>query len=273
MEIEHINDDTVRVYIRNEDLAARGFTFFDLLGGHREIENFFYSILEEIDVDEQFKGSDAVTFQVLPRGDGLELYITKDMNLDKMADLPFFQQGSTAKNVETIDEPLLDELDEDSFEEDEEANQEEVDVNETPRLPKGANEQQMIDWVNKLKNQTESLKNQVSQHHASNEAKPRRKIMPTEYVFVFNDFEEVIQVAQKVNIVGMEAQLYELEQQFYLVVIYQREHNTPEHMAMQNAIFKEFASSTRITKDVLREHGRTLFAHDALMEIKKIFKG
>lgn len=272
MEIEHINDDTVRVYIRNEDLAARGFTFFDLLGGHREIENFFYSILEEIDVDEQFKGSDAVTFQVLPRGDGLELYITKDMNLEKMADLPFFQQDSTAKSVESIDESYLDELD-DSIVEDENTQEELTDANETPRLPKGANEQQMIDWVNKLKNQTESMKAQNNQNHAPNTAKPRQKIMPTEYVFVFNDFEEVIQVAQKVNIVGMETQLYELEQQFYLVVIYQREHNAPEHMAMQNAIFKEFASSTHITKDVLREHGKVLFAHDALMEIKKIFKG
>ena len=27
MEVEHINDDTVRVYIRSEDLAERGFTF------------------------------------------------------------------------------------------------------------------------------------------------------------------------------------------------------------------------------------------------------
>ena len=35
----------------------------------------FYSILEEVDIDEEFKGSEAVTFQVLPKGDGLELFI------------------------------------------------------------------------------------------------------------------------------------------------------------------------------------------------------
>ncbi|HJF19596.1 MAG TPA: adaptor protein MecA [Enterococcus columbae] len=271
MEVEHINDDTVRVYIRNEDLAARGFTFIDLLGGHREIESFFYSILEEIDVDDQFKGSEAVTFQVLPRGDGLELYITKDMNFDKMADLPFFQ-GLNAKTIEAIDESLTeDELEAIGYIDDEDRLEAEQKQTEQPRLPRGTNEQQMRDWVNRIKGETESIKAKNQQN--KEKAKPRRKIAPTEYVFVFNDFEEVIQATQKVNVIGMDAKLYELEQQFYLVVTYQRGYNEPEHMAMQNAIFKEFAQPTHLTKDVLQEHGKVLFANDALMEIKKIFKG
>ena len=45
MEMEHINENTIRVIIENEDLAERGITFLDLLGNHREIESFFYSIL------------------------------------------------------------------------------------------------------------------------------------------------------------------------------------------------------------------------------------
>jgi adapter protein MecA 1/2 len=79
MEMEHINENTIRVLIKSEDLAARGITFLDLLGNHNEIENFFYSILEEVDIDEEFKGSEAVTFQVLPKGDGLELFISKNL--------------------------------------------------------------------------------------------------------------------------------------------------------------------------------------------------
>lgn len=82
MEMEHINENTIRVLIKSEDLADRGITFLDLLGNHAEIENFFYSILEEVDIDEEFKGSEAVTFQVLPKGDGLELFISKNMPLD-----------------------------------------------------------------------------------------------------------------------------------------------------------------------------------------------
>ncbi|MBO1122018.1 MULTISPECIES: adaptor protein MecA [Enterococcus] len=92
MEMEHINENTIRVLIKSEDLAARGITFLDLLGNHNEIENFFYSILEEVDIDEEFKGSEAVTFQVLPKGDGLELFISKNLppegmeNFDEMND-------------------------------------------------------------------------------------------------------------------------------------------------------------------------------------------
>ena len=84
MEMERINDNTIRVSIGNEDLAERGITFLDLLGNQKQIESFFYSILEEVDVDEQFQETDSVTFQVLPNQDGLELFISKNLPLDDM---------------------------------------------------------------------------------------------------------------------------------------------------------------------------------------------
>ncbi len=63
MEMEHINENTIRVLIGHEDLEERGVSFLDLLGNHKEIENFFYSILEEVDIEEEFRGSEAVTFK------------------------------------------------------------------------------------------------------------------------------------------------------------------------------------------------------------------
>ena len=95
MEMEHINENTIRVLIKSEDLAARGITFLDLLGNHNEIENFFYSILEEVDIDEEFKGSEAVTFQVLPKGDGLELFISKNLPPEGMENFDDMSDGST----------------------------------------------------------------------------------------------------------------------------------------------------------------------------------
>jgi len=81
MEIEHINDDTIRVRIENSDLEERGYTFLDLLGNQKQIETFFYSILEEVDIDEDFQESDAVTFQVMPNRNGLELFISKNTDV------------------------------------------------------------------------------------------------------------------------------------------------------------------------------------------------
>lgn len=81
MEIEHINDDTIRVRIENADLEERGYTFLDLLGNQKHIETFFYSILEEVDIDDEFQESDAVTFQVMPSRNGLELFISKNADI------------------------------------------------------------------------------------------------------------------------------------------------------------------------------------------------
>ena len=37
MEMEHINKNTIRVLIDNNDLSARGITILDLLGDHQQI--------------------------------------------------------------------------------------------------------------------------------------------------------------------------------------------------------------------------------------------
>lgn len=98
MEMEHINENTIRVLIENADLEERGITFLDLLGNHKQIETFFYSILEEVDVDEQFHESDAITFQVLPNGNGLELFISKGGGLNEQFDLSSLPENSTPED-------------------------------------------------------------------------------------------------------------------------------------------------------------------------------
>lgn len=78
MEMERINENTIRVLVSNDDLSARGITILDLLGDHQQIEDFFYSILKEVDTEHQFQNNDAVTFQVMPTSNGLELFISKN---------------------------------------------------------------------------------------------------------------------------------------------------------------------------------------------------
>ena len=48
MEMEKINENTIRVVLDDEDLTARGIKFLDLLGNQKEIESFFYEILDEM---------------------------------------------------------------------------------------------------------------------------------------------------------------------------------------------------------------------------------
>lgn len=118
MEMEHINENTIRVLIENEDLAERGITFLDLLGNHKQIESFFYSILEEVDVEEQFQETDAITFQVLPNRDGLELFISKNNSTSEGMNLTELSEGMNSDELtEFVKSQMMKEATEDSTEE------------------------------------------------------------------------------------------------------------------------------------------------------------
>lgn len=80
MEKKRLDENTIQVIIGQDDLDERGITMLDLLGNQKQIEDFFYSVLEEVDTDHQFKKNDSVTFQALPIKDGLELIISKNVN-------------------------------------------------------------------------------------------------------------------------------------------------------------------------------------------------
>lgn len=77
MEVEHVNENMIRVTLESHDLKERGVTVLDLLGNRKQIESFFYNILEEVDTTHTFVKDQTVTFQVIPSHKGLELLITK----------------------------------------------------------------------------------------------------------------------------------------------------------------------------------------------------
>lgn len=114
MEIEHINEDTIRVIIENTDLEERGITFLDLLGNQKQIEKFFYSILEEVDIDEEFQESEAVTFQVMPNNNGLELFISKGANFkEDLNQIDSLSEQTPLEDTENQNvEDLIDEVEE-----------------------------------------------------------------------------------------------------------------------------------------------------------------
>lgn len=262
MEVEHINDDTVRVYIRSEDLAERGFTFVDLLGGHKEIERFFYAILEEVDVDNQFRGSEAVTFQVVPKGDGLDLYISKNMTMEKFSQLPFLQeldlQQANDDDVEDVD-------DDDIFEVDELTAPSENQQDGMPRF---------LDWMNQVTggklNGQDKDQSQDQPKHLPTSA-PSKMMKKLQFVFMFEDFEDIIEVSSKVNAVGYNSSLYQLDAFYFLVVNYAKDHAEREFVETKNAVFREFGILTPLTQDLLEEHGHVIMPDHAITQVKRIF--
>ncbi|MBK0347780.1 adaptor protein MecA [Aerococcaceae bacterium zg-ZJ1578] len=77
MEMERINENLIKVIIDVEDLEERGINFLDLISDQASVEKFFYSILTEVGVEQQFYDSETITFQVIPSNNGIELYISR----------------------------------------------------------------------------------------------------------------------------------------------------------------------------------------------------
>lgn len=122
MEVERINDNVIKVLIGADDLAERGVNFIDLISDQALVEEFFYGILEEVDVERQFFDSDAVTFQVIPNSKGLELYITRtdaeEMEQLWTQNLSDILKGENKKKEITKD-AAIQELEEELHDEDE----------------------------------------------------------------------------------------------------------------------------------------------------------
>ncbi|USS85541.1 adaptor protein MecA [Fructilactobacillus myrtifloralis] len=81
MKFEKTNENTIKVWVTNQDLKDRDVNLLELMDNQEEVEQFFYQILEEVDVDHEFQNNDLVSFQVLPAHNGFEMIISKDDRL------------------------------------------------------------------------------------------------------------------------------------------------------------------------------------------------
>ena len=224
MEIEHIDEDTIRVRIKNADLEARGYTFLDLLGNQQQIEEFFYAILEEVDLDNQFKDSEAVTFQVMPNPAGLELLISKDSEVheDLVSNVDF------EKFDELFLEQELEELEE--IEEYEDFEDEEMNI--------------------EFDNQEEER----------------------EIVVEFNNFEQMIQLAQNLRTISGFSSLYQLNKKYYIDFRLVKDDFSFRSFDENIAVILEYGVEAKLTSDILSEHADLLIEDHAFSTIYHYFK-
>lgn len=215
MEMEHINENTIRVMIGHEDLEERGVSFLDLLGNHREIENFFYSILEEVDIEDEFRSSEAVTFQVLPKGDGLELFISKNLPNEEM-----LQNDENSLDSDDVTEFI---------------------------------QQQILN--NEVEESDERISDEI-EHQA---------------IFAFDDFEQMIQLANNVELESAWTDIYLLDDVYYLVVHFWMENLSQMDVENQIARVLEYAEKSDRTNETLNEYTKLIMERNALERTRFYF--
>lgn len=227
MEMERINDDTIRVTIGPDDLSERGVSFLDLMGDHQQIENFFYGILEEVDTDHQFSNNDSVTFQVLPNRNGLELYISKNPNE---------AMGQIIKSAQAGDKESEAELD---------------DVS-----------QFLKHKLSQTDSDTDASDDDQDPADFSTFGSDSKSQTTT--ILKLHDFESLPKIADLMKIEGLESKLYKYENEYYLELTFYSSENSPELIQDQLAIAYEYAVPTKIAPEVLQEHGKVIMAQAAL---------
>ncbi len=237
MQVDHINNNTIRVRIGKQELANRGLKVLDLLGDKNKIQHFFYSILDEIDTDHSFSQDAPVTFQVMPNNGGLDLLITKVTekdrnNLAQLFDNDFANNDNKKNN--DARKSFLD-LEPENEEEDKEDSSEPADSSQP-----------------KVKKQFWKLQKKQA--------------------YCFTDLDQVTELADSLEASDLSSSLYFERGKFYLELIFTDQEYSEIKPADAWAIANEYGIKVKTSEMArVRTNGKCLLSHDALDQLRQYF--
>ena len=238
MEMKRINENTIRVLLNNEDLNERGITVLDLLNHNQQIEDFFYSILEEVDADHQFQDNDLVTFQVRPQQDGLELYITKT------------DPASLKKGTPAGQPPL--------------------DQDQITNLIK----KELVGRDRQESHPDHNHENNVSAGDEPEAAIDNPDIEKNVCVLRIDDFEDLVALAKSArDNINAVSDLYRYRNNDYLLLTFIDDGSlSASQLKDQLALAYEYGQKTNLMPDVILEHGKPLMKQAALELVRTYFE-
>ncbi|WEV39105.1 adaptor protein MecA [Lactobacillus sp. ESL0680] len=242
MQVDHINENTIRVRIDKNELASRGLKVLDLLGDRDKIQHFFYSILDEVDTDHSFSQDAPVTFQVMPNNGGLDLLISKVTNKDRDNLTQMF--GGEAEDEEETEDSRKTFIDLDS--------DEELDESDDPEAEE----------------ETVSSSQDDSQPQVK---KPFWKFQKKQ-AYSFKDLDPLTELADNLRASDLSSSLYFERGEFFLELTFNNENYAEIKPADAWAIANEYGIKVKISEMArVRTTGKCLIACDALGQLRKYF--
>lgn len=110
MEIERINENTVKFYISYVDIEERGFDREEIWYNRERSEELFWEMMDEVHQEEKFTLEGPLWIQVQALEKGLEVLVTKAhlSNDTQKLDVPFAKDKDGVQPVDNQIENLLD---------------------------------------------------------------------------------------------------------------------------------------------------------------------
>ena len=242
MKMKQISDSTIKITIQLEDLEERGMEIVDFLVPQEKTEEFFYAILDELEMPESFLDSGMLSFRVTPKPDKLDVFVTKSkidqqLDFDDLSELPDMEELSHMtpdEFIKTLEKTISD----------------------------------------KTKGDAEAIHHLEQEELRDNQENKEVSELPaSQYIYFilhFSTLQQVVDFAKTVTYSVDTSELYKMESDYYLTVLVDTEHQPSQYPTWLLAIIREYADDSEVTRAVLQEHGHLLMVSGAIENLKKV---
>lgn len=242
MKMKQISDSTIKITIQLEDLEERGMEIADFLVPQEKTEEFFYAILDELEMPESFLDSGMLSFRVTPKPDKLDVFVTKSkidqqLDFDDLSELPDMEELSHMtpdEFIKTLEKTISD----------------------------------------KTKGDAEAIHHLEQEELRDNQENKEVSELPaSQYIYFilhFSTLQQVVDFAKTVTYSVDTSELYKMESDYYLTVLVDTEHQPNQYPTWLLAIIREYADDSEVTRAVLQEHGHLLMVSGAIENLKKV---
>ncbi|WP_247935629.1 adaptor protein MecA [Streptococcus mitis] len=242
MKMKQISDTTLKITMSLEDLMDRGMEIADFLVPQEKTEEFFYAILDELEMPESFLDTGMLSFRVTPKPDKVDVFVTKskiDQNLDfeDLSDLPDMEelaQMSPDEFIKTLEKSIADKTKDD------------------------------IEAIQSLE-QVEAKEEEQAEQEVESKKEPY-----IYYILSFAKLADLVAFAKTVTFEMETSELYKMNERYYLTILVDIENHPSPYPAWLLARMREFAEDSDISRSVLQEYGQALLNHDAVINLQKI---
>lgn len=235
MKVKQISDSTLKITIQLEDLEERGMEIADFLIPQEKTEEFFYTVLDELDLPMTFRESGMLSFRVTPKPDKVDIFVTKsdidqNLNFDEFTD--FSELGDVSRM--TPDELLK-------------------------NLERTVRERSSHDAkaVQRLEDAEEDELDEFAEPYIY-------------YILEFASVLETVNFVKTVDYFVEESELYKLDDRYYMTVLINVEDRPRKYPEYILSRMLEFTNDTKLTRPYLQEHGILLLGMGAIEELRKV---
>ena len=241
MEMKQISETTLKITISMEDLE-------DFLIPQEKTEEFFYSVMDELDLPDNFKDSGMLSFRVTPRKDRIDVFVTKseinkEINFEDLAAFDDVSNMSPEEFFKTLEQTMLSKGDTEAHEK-----------------------------LGKIEEMMESAVEEVLTEQAQTEPS-EDDINPSDYVhyvFDFQTLEAVVAFAKAIDFPVEASELYKDGGLYHMTILLDLQNHPSYYANLMYARLLEYASTGTKTRAYLQEHGLEMLADNAVVKLKMI---